>query len=98
MTQKINSYNGNRSLKQIGYEIQYTVEQVKELLACKDDPVYFIRSYCKIVSLDSEMLIPFDLYDYQVNFLNNIHENRRIISMQPRQMGKSQVVAAYVLW
>ena len=98
MTQKINSYNGNRNLKQIGYEIQYTAEQVKELLACKDDPVYFIRNYCKIVSLDSEMLIPFDLYDFQVNFLNNIHENRRIISMQPRQMGKSQVVAAYVLW
>ena len=98
MTQKINSYNGNRNLKQIGYEIQYTVDQVKELLACKDDPVYFIRNYCKIVSLDSEMLIPFDLYDYQVNFLNNIHENRRIISMQPRQMGKSQVVAAYTLW
>jgi hypothetical protein len=98
LTQKINSYNGNRNLKQIGYEIQYTAEQVKELLACKDDPVYFIRNYCKIVSLDSEMLIPFDLYDYQVNFLNNIHDNRRIISMQPRQMGKSQVVAAYVLW
>ena len=98
MTQKINSYNGNRNLKQIGYEIQYTAEQVRELLACKDDPVYFIRNYCKIVSLDSEMLIPFDLYDYQVNFLNTIHENRRIISMQPRQMGKSQTVAAYILW
>ena len=98
MTQKINSYNGNQNLKQIGYEIQYTVEQVRELLACKDDAVYFIRKYCKIVSLDSEMLIPFDLYDYQVNFLNTIHENRRIISMQPRQMGKSQTVAAYILW
>ena len=98
MTQKINSYNGNQNLKQIGYEIQYTVEQVRELLACKDDAVYFIRKYCKIVSLDSELLIPFDLYDYQVNFLNTIHENRRIISMQPRQMGKSQTVAAYILW
>ena len=98
MTQKINSYNGNQNLKQIGYEIQYTADQVKEILACKDDTVYFIRKYCKIVSLDSELLIPFDLYDYQVNFLNTIHENRRIISMQPRQMGKSQTVAAYILW
>jgi len=98
LTQKINSYNGNQNLKQIGYEIQYTAEQVKEILACKDDTVYFIRKYCKIVSLDSELLIPFDLYDYQVNFLNTIHENRRIISMQPRQMGKSQTVAAYILW
>ncbi len=98
MNQKINSYNGNRNLKQIGYEIQYTADQVKELLTCKDDPVHFIKNYCKIVSLDSEMLIPFDLYDYQVSFLNNIHTNRRIISMQPRQMGKSQTVAAYTLW
>lgn len=98
MTQSKNSYNGNRSLKQIGFVIQYTSEQVSELMICKDDPIYFIRKYCQIVSLDSEMLIPFDLFPYQERFLNAIQENRRVISMQPRQMGKSQVVAAYVLW
>jgi len=98
LTQSKNSYNGNRSLKQIGFVIQYTSEQVSELMICKDDPIYFIRKYCQIVSLDSEMLIPFDLFPYQERFLNAIQENRRVISMQPRQMGKSQVVAAYVLW
>jgi hypothetical protein len=98
LTQSKNSYNGNRSLKQIGYAIQYTQEEVYELLKCKDDPIYFIKEYCKIVSLDSEMLIPFELYPYQEKFINLIQDNRRIISMQPRQMGKSQVVAAYILW
>ena len=97
MTQSKNSYNGNRSLKQIGFPIQYTQSEVYELLKCKDDPIYFIKQYCKIVSLDSEMLIPFELYKYQENFINLIQNNRRIISMQPRQMGKSQVVAAYIL-
>ncbi len=97
MTQSKNSYNGNRSLKQIGYTIEYTYENIQEILKCKDDPIYFITSYCKIVSLDSEMLIPFELFKYQETFINLIQDSRRVISMQPRQMGKSQVVAAYVL-
>lgn len=98
MSEKHNSYNGNRSLKQIGFTIQYTHEQVQELLKCKDDPIYFIKTYCMIVSLDSEILIPFELYGYQEKFIDVIQNNRRVISMQPRQMGKSQTVAAYVLW
>ena len=98
MTQSKNSYNGNRSLKQIGFVINYTYEEVQELLKCKEDPIYFIKTYCKIVSLDSEQLIPFSLYPYQEKFINTLHNNRRVISMQPRQMGKSQTVAAYVLW
>lgn len=93
-----NSYNGNQSLKQIGYEIQYTQENVREILTCKDDPLYFIKTYCKIISLDSELLIPFKLYPYQERFITAMNDNRRIISMQPRQSGKSQTVAAYILW
>jgi hypothetical protein len=96
--QNKNSYNGNRSLKQIGYEIEYTVEQIKEILKCKDDPIYFIKTHCKIISLDSEQLIPFELYPYQERFIQTLQDSRRVISMQPRQMGKSQTVAAYVLW
>lgn len=96
--QNKNSYNGNRSLKQIGYEIEYTVDQIKEILKCKDDPIYFIKTYCKIISLDSEQLIPFELYPYQERFIQTLQDSRRVISMQPRQMGKSQTVAAYVLW
>ncbi len=98
MTQNKNSYNGNKSLKQIGYTHQYSYEEVQEMLKCKDDPIYFIKTYCLIVSLDTEILVPFDLYPYQERFINTIQDNRRVISMQPRQMGKSQVVAAYVLW
>jgi len=98
LTVNKNSYNGNRSLKQIGFTIQYTYEQVQELMKCKDDPVYFITTYCQIVSLDSEQLIPFELFEYQKKFIQIIEKNRKVISMQPRQMGKSQTVAAYILW
>ena len=95
---KQSSYNGNQNLKQIGYVIQYTHENVQEILKCKDDPIHFIKTYCKIVSLDSEVLVDFELYDYQKKFIELIHNSRRVISKQPRQMGKTQVVAAYILW
>ena len=97
MIQTKNSYNGNARLKQVGYPIQFSQEQVRELVRCASDPAYFIETYCKIVSLDLG-LIPFSLYDYQKNFIDVIQINRKVISMQPRQMGKSQVVAGYILW
>jgi len=97
LIQTKNSYNGNTRLKQVGYPIQFSQEQVRELVRCASDPAYFIETYCKIVSLDLG-LIPFSLYDYQKNFIDVIQNNRKVISMQPRQMGKSQVVAGYILW
>ena len=92
-----NSYNGNTRLKQVGYPIQFSQDQVKELVTCARDPIYFIQKYCKIVSLDLG-LVDFELYNYQKKFIDIIENNRKVISMQPRQMGKSQVVAAYILW
>jgi hypothetical protein len=97
LIQTKNSYNGNSRLKQVGYPIQFSQEQVRELVRCASDPAHFIETYCKIVSLDLG-LIPFSLYDYQKNFIDVIQNNRKVISMQPRQMGKSQVVAGYILW
>lgn len=92
-----NRYNGNTNLKQVGYVIPFTKEQIQELIRCKNDPIYFIQKYVKIVSLDYG-LVNFNLYDYQKNFINILENNRKVISMQPRQMGKSQTVAAYILW
>jgi len=92
-----NRYNGNTNLKQVGYVIPFSKEQIQELIRCKNDPIYFIQKYVKIVSLDFG-LVNFNLYDYQKNFINILENNRKVISMQPRQMGKSQTVAAYILW
>ena len=92
-----NKYNGNTRLKQVGYPIQYTQDNVQEIIRCTNDPIYFITKYCKIVSLDHG-LVPFELYGYQRNFIGTLLNNRKVISMQPRQMGKSQTVAAFILW
>lgn len=97
MSNKQISYNGNPNLKPIGTVQQYTSEQVKELMRCMQDPIYFIESYCKIVSLDRG-LISFKLYECQKEKVDVILNNRKVILMEGRQQGKTITSAACILW
>ena len=90
-------YNANSQLKAAGVKIPFTEEQVKEWVKCKEDPIYFIENYCKIISLDHG-LIPFKLYECQREKVKIIHENRKVILMEGRQQGKTTTSAAYILW
>lgn len=89
-------YNGNPKLKTSRTDIPYTMEQVRELHRCSNDPIYFIKTYVKIVSLD-EGLVPFSLYHYQEKMIHAFHENRFSANLLARQMGKTSSVAAYLL-
>ena len=90
-------YNANSLLKAAGIAIPFSEEQVQEYIKCSKDPIYFIENYCKIVSLDYG-LIPFKLYECQVEKVKIIHENRKVILMEGRQQGKTTTSAAYILW
>ena len=61
-----------------------------------EDPIYFIKNYIKIVSLD-EGLVPFKLYDFQENIVETIHNDRFTICKMPRQSGKSTTMVSYIL-
>ena len=90
------SYLGNENLKSSGVNQEFTQEQVEEYIKCSQDPIYFIKNYIQIVNVD-EGLVPFNLYDYQANMIDKIHENRFVIAKMPRQSGKSTTVVAYLL-
>ena len=96
MTNKQDGYLGNPNLKQAGIDFEFTKEQVKEYLKCSKDPVYFITKYIRIVSLD-EGLVPFNMYDFQEDLVNTIHDNRFVIAKLPRQTGKSTTIISYLL-
>ena len=96
MVVKQKGYLGNQNLKEAGVDVQFTKEQVKEYIKCAKDPVYFIEKYIKVVSLD-EGLIPFNLYDFQEEMVNLVHNNRFIIAKLPRQSGKSTTMVSYLL-
>ena len=90
-------YLGNPNLKKANVAWEFTPEEVEEYLKCSEDPVYFILNYIKIVSLD-EGVIPFTMYDFQVDMVKKFHDNRFNIAKLPRQSGKSTIVTAYLLW
>lgn len=93
---KTENYLGNTNLKAAGVKIDYTPEQVEEYLKCSKDPVYFIKKYIKIVSLD-EGLVPFELWDFQEKIIEKVHNNRFVIAKLPRQTGKSTTMISYLL-
>ena len=90
-------YLGNPNLKKAGTPIQFTKKQIDEWIKCKNDPIYFAMNYIKIISLD-EGLVPFKMYDFQKEILQDFHENRFNIAKLPRQTGKSTTVVAYLLY
>ena len=90
-------YLGNIRLKQVGVDITYSSEQVEELLKCQNDPVYFIKTYVKIVNVD-QGLVPFDMWPFQEEMVRSFHENRFNIAKMPRQCGKTTTSVGFMLW
>jgi hypothetical protein len=89
-------YNGNALVKKAGIEHEFTPEQVKELIKCSNDIVYFVANYCKIITLDDGLQL-FKPFEFQERMLKIFDENRFVINLLPRQMGKSTVCGAYLL-
>jgi len=84
---KIKSYRNNPRIKGTNVHLQYTKEQIEEYMKCKEDPVYFITNYVKVVHVDRG-LVPFNMYDYQIEFIRAMHENRKVLLNTARQVGK----------
>ena len=93
----IDGYLGNHRLKKIGVDLSYTQEQVSEIVKCTEDPIYFIKTYVKIVNVDHG-LVPFDMWPFQEDMVKSFHENRFSIAKMPRQVGKTTSAVGYMLW
>ena len=90
------TYLGNPNLKKANVQQEWTKEEVEEYTKCMKDPIYFIQTYIRIVSLD-EGLVPFKMYDFQKEMVGTFHKNRFTICKLPRQSGKSTTIIAYLL-
>jgi hypothetical protein len=75
----------------------YTHQQVMELARCMNDPIYFMRTYMK-VQHPVRGSIPFLMYDYQEKAVRSFMNHKDSIVMLGRQMGKTTVIAAFLLW
>ena len=92
----VNHYLGNPKLKKANIQIDFSQEEIQEVVRCSKDIVYFCEKYQKIISID-EGLMPFEPYDYQKNIMHTVNENRFVICKMPRQTGKTTTMVAVML-
>lgn len=75
-------------VKRPNEELEYTPENIEELIKCRDDILYFTVNYVKIVTLDyGEKL--FEPYEYQIEALDLLKKHRYFIGLWSRQSGKA---------
>lgn len=90
-------YRDNIKLKRPDIKYEFTKEQIDEYLKCAEDPIYFIKNYMKIISLDKG-IINFEMYDYQEELITTFIGNRRTVVRSSRQSGKTTTTVAFMLW
>lgn len=87
----------NPYLKKANELHDYTPEQMQELMRCTFDAEYFIDTYCQIQHAVHGS-IRFELRPYQKRIVNTFANNRLSIALAPRQIGKSWIAGAFLLW
>lgn len=87
----------NPFLKRPNERLEYTHDQVLELERCMSDAEYFIDKYCQIQHAVHGS-IRFALRPYQRRIIRTFANNRLSIALAPRQIGKSWIAGAYLLW
>lgn len=91
------SFRNNTNLRPEGEVIGYTKEMIEEFAKCKADPIYFIENYVHVIHPDRG-IVKMVLYDYQHRLIEGYHNNRFVLGLTARQMGKTVSAAAYFVW
>jgi phage terminase large subunit-like protein len=87
----------NPYIKRANTEDDYDIFKYQELEKCSNDPIYFIKNYVKIQH-PTRGTIPFEIFDYQIEMIDTIHNNKDSLLLASRQLGKTTVAAIYILW
>lgn len=69
---------------------------VLEYIKCKEDPIYFIKTYVMIELGGGD--VPFQLYDKQQELIEHILKYHNLCVLKSRQTGISTTVQALVCW
>lgn len=80
-------YRGNVDLRKANLTFQYTEEEIAEIIRCKKDIVYFANTYIYLKTPEGRRKIK--LRPYQVKLLKTIQNNKYVINLSSRQVGKT---------
>lgn len=69
----------------------------EEYVKCAKSPAYFMKKYC-VIQHPQKGKVPFKLYPYQEDSLEDFLQHDRVIILKSRQLGISTLIAGYALW
>ena len=90
-------FNGIHNLRDANESVTLKPWQIQELKKCAKNPIYFIRNYVYINTKDNGMCL-MKTYPFQDDAIRRFLKYRFNINRWSRQVGKSTVVRAYILW
>lgn len=88
-------YENNTKLLKGDLVFQRTPEEIAEWLRCKNDIIYFVEKYCKLMT--PEGIKNVKMRDYQRRYLKHLIDNRLSIYLACRQCGKTTTSAVFML-
>lgn len=89
-------YLGDHTLPTAQSKFEWSEEMVEAYERCKTDIIFFASEFFTIISASKRIKIP--LRDYQKKFLRDTMNNKRILALASRQIGKSTLMTIYALW
>jgi hypothetical protein len=97
MNEELSLFRNNGLLRGHKTKYNFTQEDILEFAKCKNDIIYFTETYMQIINLDVGKTL-FKLHDFQKEMLLAFKDEKRVITVASRQVGKSIVTVAYMLW
>lgn len=77
----------NPNRKRAYEESEFTPENIQDLKRCRTDPVYFMKKFIKVTH-PTKGMVPLELYDYQERMVDALLNNKDVIMLCSRQLGK----------
>lgn len=91
------AYLGNANIPAPGSRYEYTPAMVSEIKKCKKSLLHFAENHFYIVNVD-EGRQKIKLRKYQKRILKSLKNNRFVVLLASRQIGKSSILTIYMLW
>jgi len=89
-------FDGKIDMKAPELVYEYTREELEELARCANDVVYFGNKYC--YSMTDEGIRQIALRPYQEDMLAAFQDNRFVVMLASRQIGKTVTSSIFIAW
>jgi hypothetical protein len=89
-------YEGNPELKSANIVFEYSQAEIDDLKLCANDVVYFANKFC--YSMTDEGVQQITLRPYQEDMLEDFQDNRFVVMLASRQIGKTVTSSIFIAW